>query len=89
MNRLVGNEHQRRKALKELFKDDPKIDVKDDRTFYIPKHFKKEIIESKNPKEGNSYKYTPLDGKYWAERATGTWENTPKIFDDDCKEFYQ
>ena len=58
-----------------------------ERTFYVPQYFKKEVIETEGIEK--EYKYTPIKGKYWAEREKGTWENAPRIFDDDCKEFYQ
>jgi hypothetical protein len=45
MNRLVQNQKDRRSKLKEHFKDDPTVDMMDERTFYNPKFFKKEVIE--------------------------------------------
>ena len=87
MNRLVQNQKERRNKVEALLKDEPNIDMYNERTFYEPQYFKKEIIE----KEGSEtqYKYTPIAGKYWAEREMGTWENAPKIFEDGCKEFYK
>jgi hypothetical protein len=46
MTRLVANQKKRRAILVEKFKDDPEIDIHDERTFYNPKYFKKEIIQS-------------------------------------------
>lgn len=59
----------------------------DERTFYVPQYFKKEVIE--NPGSATTYKYTPIEGRYWDEREKGKWEHSPKIFDDGCKEFYR
>lgn len=36
MNRQVKNQKERRAKLKEYFKDDQRVDVNDERTFYIP-----------------------------------------------------
>ena len=45
MSRLVSNQKNRRSKLKEHFKDDPNVNMMDERTFYNPQFFKKEVIE--------------------------------------------
>ena len=53
MNRLVANQKERRNKVKELLKDEPSVDMYNERTFYEPQYFKKEIIE----KEGTPTEY--------------------------------
>ena len=86
MNRLVANQKERRSKLEEQLKEDPSVNIQDDRTYYNPRFFLKEVIQ--NPGQPDSYKYTPIAGKYWSDRENGNWQNSPKIFHDDCKEFY-
>lgn len=87
MNRLVSNQQNRRDKQTIHYKNDPNINMFDERTFYVPRFFDKEVIET--PGEPISYKFTPIENKYWAEREKGTWENVPRIYDDNCDVFYQ
>ena len=52
---------------------------------YEPRFFtrQKSDGEDGNPK----YTYTPIEGKYWNQRETGEWPDSPHIYSDDCVEF--
>jgi hypothetical protein len=53
---------------------------------YTPRFFIRDVnIDSENGKKIFSYK--PIKNKYWEEREKGTWENVPRIYDDDCQPF--
>ena len=58
----------------------------DERTFYTPRYFLKEIVIDDKGKE--DYFYKPNGNKYWEEREKGTWEGVPKIYEDNCEVFY-
>jgi hypothetical protein len=60
--------------------------MSDERTFYTPRYFLKEKILDENGKE--DYIYTPNGNLYWEEREKGTWEKSPKIYEDNCEIFY-
>ena len=53
---------------------------------YTPRFFIRDVnIDSESGKKIFSYK--PIKNKYWEEREKGTWENVPRIYDDDCQPF--
>ena len=54
---------------------------------YTPRFF--ERITQIDPKTSKkTFSYKPIKNKYWEEREKGTWENDPRIFDDDCEPFF-
>ena len=88
-SRLETNQRKRRQILKDRFKKEKAqgVDIKDERTFYQPAYFKKEIVENKESGK-KEYIFSPNGNKYWEERDKGTWDKSPNIFEDDCKPFY-
>lgn len=50
---------------------------------YTPRFFTRNVkIDPENGKK--IFTYSPIKNKYWEEREKGTWENIPRIYDDDC-----
>jgi len=87
--------------VKEQLKSDPNKtedwNISDERTFYTPKFFTKEVKEGGDGKK--SYIYTPKTmevedaGKqpnylYWQLRETKQWSMLPNLFSPDCPPFY-
>lgn len=53
---------------------------------YTPRFFVRNVkIDNENGKK--TFTYCPIENKYWQEREKGTWENVPRIYDDDCLPF--
>ena len=76
---------KRKKAIKEILKNEKDVIMEDDRTWYAPRFFKKIISQDENGMMIYDYK---IDGnKYWERREKGNWEGSPKIFEDDCEPF--
>jgi hypothetical protein len=90
---LENNQRDRRKMIKEELEKKKAassikfdFDMHDERTFYTPRYFIKERVVDEKGKE--DFLYKPNGNKYWEEREKGTWENAPKIYEDNCPIFY-
>ena len=78
---MESNSDSRRKATKEMLKNNKDVKIDDDRTWYTPRYFIKSVSND------GVYSYKVNGNQYWEEREKGTWENSPRISDDDCQPF--
>lgn len=79
-----------------MIKEDPAKqadwNVSDERTFYTPTFFQKNVtVDAKGNKK---YLYEPIPSQdqpdsylYWEMRDQNNWK-VPRIFEDDCEPFY-
>ena len=76
---------KRKKAIKEILKNEKDVIMEDDRTWYNPRFFKKIISQDENGMKIYDYKIN--GNKYWERREEGNWDDSPKIFEDNCEPF--
>ena len=96
--RLELNQKARREQVKALLETDPNKqkdwDINDERTFYRPNFFNKTFEYNEEGKKEYIYMPKKVDesGNYlyweWRDKAHEAGWNLPRIFDDDCKAFY-
>ena len=72
-----------------LKEENVEMNMYDEQSFYEPKFFAKEIVNT-DAKGKVSYFYRPKPGnKYWEMREKQDWSSIPPIFEDNCPAFYK